>query len=200
MSKAVLTVLIAGVLVVVVTGMRFLLKAPSVKRPLIAGKTLGDPQAPVKIIEFTDFQCPACAKASVFVHEETKKEGSGIFLELKHFPLVMHKNAMRAAVVAECALPQGKFWPMQGLLFESQKNWEKLEDPGDYFLSLARSIGLEDVPMLRCMSDPAVEWKVRADLDEGKSLGIQATPTFFVNGKMAVGLAALQTALKEMVH
>jgi protein-disulfide isomerase len=126
-----------------------------------------------------------------------KKEGAQIFVELKYFPLAMHKHARRAAVVAQCALLQGKFWSMQDTLFRTQEVWSIVEDPADYFLSLARGIGLDDKLMMRCMSDKATEAVIDADVAEGKLLGVAATPTFFVNGKMAVGGPNFQAALKE---
>ncbi len=175
--------------------------ARAVTRPVLTehvaaeGRTLGPAGAPVKIIEFTDFQCPACAQASILLHEEVRRARGRILLELKYFPLPMHQHARRAAVIAACALDQGKFWPMEQLLFKSQKSWVGMDNPDDYFLSLARGLGLDDVKMMRCMSDHAVAARIEEDVAQGHARGVAATPTFFINGKMAVGTKNLQQVL-----
>ncbi len=194
---------LTGLVVVGVIGVVSALQAwrmarPSLaEKPVASGKTFGVADARVQIEEFTDFQCPACAKAAMVLHEEMKKEGAKIFVELKYFPLAMHKHARRAAVAAQCALLQNKFWSMQDMLFRTQEVWSLAVDPTDYFLSLARGIGVDDQKMMRCMSDKATGSKIDEDVAEGKRLGVSATPTFFINGKMAVGAANFQAALKE---
>ena len=199
LTKAALTVVVVVGMAAAVLGVRqFLMpRSPLVIKPVVSGKTFGFADAPVHIEEFTDFQCPACANASVLLHEEMKKAGMRIFVELKYFPLAMHKHARRAAVAAQCALLQGRFWPMQEMLFRMQEAWSITQDPTDYFLSLARGIGLDENIMMRCMSEKATEAAIDADAAEGKLLGVSATPTFFVNGKMAVGGPNFQAALKE---
>ena len=198
LTKMGLTVVVVVGMVAVVLGVQlFMPRPPLVVKPVVSGKTFGLADAPVQIEEFTDFQCPGCANASVLLHEEMKKDGMKIFVELKYFPLPMHKHARQAAVVAQCALLQNKFWPMQEMLFRMQEAWSLLEDPTDYFLSLARGIGVDDNKMMRCMSDKATELKIDEDVAEGKRLGVSATPTFFINGKMAVGGPNFQAALKE---
>ncbi len=199
LTKVGSTIAIVLGMVVMVCGAKgvLMLQASEAKRPVVLGKTFGVVNAPVKIEEFTDFQCPACAAASMVLHEEIKKESSKIFLELKYFPLAMHAHARRAAVAAQCALAQNKFWPMQDMLFRTQKVWSLAKDPTDYFLSLARGVGLDDKKMMRCMSDQATELKIEEDVKEGNSRGVNATPTFFVNGKMVVGAPNFQAALKD---
>ena len=199
LTKAALTVLVLVSMVAVVLGVQLLLGAQrrTVKTPVASGKTFGVVDARVNIEEFTDFQCPACANAAVILHEEMKKEGAHIFVELKYFPLAMHKHGLRAAVAAQCALEQSKFWAMQDMLFRTQQVWSISPDPTDHFLSLARGIGIDEDKMMRCMSDKATESKIEADVKEGRHLGVNATPTFFVNGKMAVGGANFQAVLKE---
>jgi protein-disulfide isomerase len=199
LTKVTLTVvLVAGMFVAVLTAKAVLMvRASAVKKPVASGKTFGVAGARVQIEEFTDFQCPACAKAAMVLHEEMKKEGAKIFVELKYFPLAMHKHARPAAVAAQCAISQGKFWAMQDMLFRTQEVWSLAADPTDHFLSLARGIGLDEVKMMRCISDKAIASKIDEDVAEGKRLGVSATPTFFINGKMAVGSSNFQAALKE---
>jgi protein-disulfide isomerase len=198
LTKVTLTVVVVLGMVALVLGAKALvMEQRPVKKPVASGKTFGVADARVQIEEFTDFQCPACANASMMLHEEMKKEGAKIFVELKYFPLAMHKHARSAAIVAQCALLQSKFWAMQDMLFRTQAVWSIAQDPTDHFLSLARGIGLDEKVMMRCMSDKAIEVTIDADVAEGKRLGVSATPTFFVNGKMAVGGPNFQAALKE---
>ena len=152
--------------------------------------------ARIKVVEFTDFQCPACAGAAEILHKMMQQDGARMFLQLKYFPLDKHKNALKAAVAAECALAQGKFWPMQDAIFSRQKGWATLDDPLPFFVQLGRDIGINDVEMTHCVADAAVAVRVQADVAEGKRLGVSGTPTFFVNGKMAVGGKAFEEALK----
>jgi len=199
LTKVTLTVVVVvSMFAVMLAAKAFVMaRGASARKPVASGKTFGVADARVQVQEFTDFQCPACANASMMLREEMKKEGANIFVELKYFPLPMHKHARRAAVAAQCALMQNKFWSMQDMLFRMQEVWSIVEDPTDYFLSLARGLGLDDQMMMRCMSDKATELKINEDVQEGKLLGVSATPTFFINGKMAVGGPNFQAALKE---
>ncbi len=199
LTKAGLTIIVVISMVGAVWGAQAILTKQGVlgKKPVASGKTFGVVDAPVQIEEFTDFQCPACANASAILHEEMKKNGSKIFVELKYFPLAMHKYSRQAAVVAQCALEQNKFWAVQDMLFRTQQVWSISPDPTDYFLSLARGVGADDQKMMRCMSDKATDAKIQDDVNEGNRVGVRATPTFFVNGKMAVGGPNFQAALKE---
>jgi protein-disulfide isomerase len=199
LTKVTLTIVVVLGMIAAVLGAKALVmeQRVDIKKPVALGKTFGVMDARVQVEEFTDFQCPACANASMMLHEEMKKEGTKIFVELNYFPLSMHKHARRAAIVAQCALLQSKFWSMQDMLFRTQEVWSIVEDPTDYFLSLARGIGLDEKLMMRCMSDKATEAIIDADVAEGRRRGVGATPTFFINGKMAVGGPNFQAALKE---
>ncbi len=171
-------------------------------RPALVGRVTGDPKAPVKIVGFTDFQCPACSQAAEVIHAFFTNEHASngrAFLELRYFPLESHRHARRAAIVAQCALEQGKFWPMHNVLFRSQKSWEGMDDPDVYFLSLARGLGMDDVALMKCMAQPLARAVLDQDIDQGKRMGVKATPTFFINGKMVVGVLELQKALKELL-
>jgi protein-disulfide isomerase len=191
---------IAGVVVLVMAFKLVSSSSMKASQASSSGRMTGDPKARVKIVEFTDFQCPACAKASEAVNVLLNKPDAGVSLELKYFPLDMHRNARRAAVLAQCSSEQGKFWPMHHVLFRSQNSWGVMDDPDDYFLSLARSLGLDDAALMKCMAQPLAKTVIDQDIDEGKRRGVKATPTFFVNGKMAVGLSAFEKVLKESVQ
>jgi protein-disulfide isomerase len=198
-KKAAAAVVVVAGIIAAVTGARGLFRpAPvPVAVPVVSGRTLGPADARVRIVEFTDFQCPACAVAAGKLHDEISRNGAGIFLELKHFPLASHKNARRAAVAAECALEQGRFWPMHDALFQTQRQWEMLTDPSDHFLSLARGLGVDSEKMMRCMVRPDADARVSADAAEGAARKVAATPTFFINGTMVVGGAQLVGTITE---
>ena len=199
LTKLSLTVVVVVIMAGVVLGVQALRAArrAAAREPVASGRTFGVPDARVHVEEFTDFQCPACAQAAAMLHEEMKKEGARLFVEVKHFPLAMHRHARLAAMAAQCALQQNRFWGMQESIFRMQAAWTVANDPTDYFLSLARGLGLDDEAMMRCLSDRSVAAVIDADIAEGKRLGVSATPTFFVNGKMAVGGPNFQAALRE---
>ncbi|MEI6438099.1 MAG: DsbA family protein [Candidatus Omnitrophota bacterium] len=151
------------------------------------GRVKGDPAAPVKIVEYTDFQCPACAAANTVLEDLFKKHEGKISLEHKHFPLPRHAHSLRASIFAECAVEQGKFWPMHDVLFKSQKSWEGMISVDAYFSELAVSLGLDGTRLAACVNSPAADGKVTRDKIAGQTLEVNATPTFFINGKRVVG-------------
>jgi protein-disulfide isomerase len=163
-----------------------------------AGKRLKGPaNALVKIVEYTDFQCPACGKAFVVVEELLKKYDGKVSLEHKHYPLKMHAHSMKASIFAECADQQGKFWPMHDVLFKSQSSWDKMPDPSQYFTDLAVGLGMDGVLLNACVFKGEAEKRIKADQEDGRNLGIQSTPTFVIDGKLYVGLKNLQTELER---
>jgi protein-disulfide isomerase len=196
-SKSLITLAVLVSIFLGVTGARLLVAASAPGGVMSSAKSRGTADAPLKIVEFTDFQCPSCATASRIIGHTLQKDGDKIFFQLRYFPLTMHKNARKAAAAAECALEQGRFWTFEEELFATQKEWASLEDPSNIFLKIAGEKGLDVRRLRRCLSDPATVVKVEADVAEGKRMGVSATPTFFVNGKMAVGGEAFQQVLGE---
>jgi protein-disulfide isomerase len=147
----------------------------------------GKASAPIRVVEYTDFQCPACAQAAKDVKEEFLKNPDQIHIELKYFPLSMHHFARRAAIYAECAAEQGKFWPFHDVLYSSQGAWSKMTSADPYFSQLAALLGVDGVRLSACVNGGVMEARIVKDIKEGESLGVNATPTFLVNGKMVVG-------------
>jgi protein-disulfide isomerase len=160
----------------------------------------GGAGAAVSIVEFTDFQCPACATANAFLDDAMKKYDGKIRVEHKHFPLAMHAHSMRASVFAQCAADQGKFWAFNDVLFKSQKSWSGMVSVDAYFSELAVSLGMNGARLSACVNSPEAAAKVRRDMDEGKSRGVKATPTFFVNDKFVVGGPALTMELSQRLE
>ncbi|MFH0977721.1 MAG: DsbA family protein [Candidatus Woesearchaeota archaeon] len=134
----------------------------------------------VTLTEFSDFECPYCSRASETIRELQGIYAGRINFEFKHFPI--HQGSEKAAEASECARDQGKFWEYSYLLFENQNNLgvERLKQfAQDLELNASRFDG--------CLDSGEKSDVVQADYREGVSLGVQGTPTFFVNDKQIVG-------------
>jgi protein-disulfide isomerase len=145
----------------------------------------GKKDAPVTIIECSDFQCSFCAR---FINDTLKKlreneiKDGKVKLVFKNFPLPFHQYAEKASEAAECANKQGKFWQMHDLLFNSG---EKLDL--DSLKSYAKKIGLNSNKFDQCLESGETAEIVSADKSQCASAGVSGTPTFFINGKMLIG-------------
>jgi protein-disulfide isomerase len=140
---------------------------------------LGDKNAPVALVEFSDYQCPYCAAAVTPLHDTVLGPAKGkARLCPKYFPLPGHPRARIAAACAEYARRKGKFWEMHGLLFANQ---EQLDD--DSLKRYARQIGLDGSQMLKEAYAGKLDPVIDAHLREGQAAHVQATPTIFVNGR-----------------
>ena len=165
-----------------------------VKVPL--ARTKGDPKAQVRITEYIDFQCPACAKGAKLLKEYIARYPSQIYLEVKYFPLNRtHEHALESAVYAECAAKQNKFWAFEELLIEKQLQWDKLTHADGMFKEMAENAQLNLAKLEACVKNDSVKVAIFRDKSDGKSLGVDSTPTYFVNGKMAVGINPLSVEL-----
>jgi protein-disulfide isomerase len=134
--------------------------------------------APVEIVEFTDFQCPYCAKLANIFKELLELYPGKLKIVYKSFPLSSHKYAWKAAAAAMAAHEYGQFWPFHDRLFE---NHDKLNDVK--LLSIRKAFGLDTPDFDKMMKSSKVRVKIAEDKKEGKSLGVTGTPTVFVNGK-----------------
>lgn len=136
----------------------------------------GNPAAALTVVEFGDFQCPACGNEEPVVREILQKYGGRIRFIFRQFPLVqIHGDAMRAAEASECAAGQGKFWQAEQKLYENQTD---LTEPA--LNRYAAELGLDQARFSQCLSDHLTAPTVRRDLADGLALGIDRTPTFFV--------------------
>ena len=140
----------------------------------------------VTIVEWSDFQCPACKQAQYLVKEILRDYSDQVRLVYRHFPLTqIHKDAYGAAETAEAAAAAGKFWQMHDLLFERQSEWAQDKDK---LAEYSQELGIE--------LEGSYRDKVEADIRDGQRLGIQATPTFFVNGKKT-NVVKLKVVIEE---
>lgn len=137
----------------------------------------------VQVVEFGDYQCPACGQAYPTTKKLISEFGDKITFVFRNFPLPMHANAGAAAQAAEAANAQGKFWEMHDKLYASQDEWSSLYDPTDMFVSYASGLGLDTAAFKKDISDKAYEKYIEQDKSDGFALGINGTPTFYINGK-----------------
>ncbi|WP_033343359.1 DsbA family protein [Catenuloplanes japonicus] len=137
----------------------------------------------VTVVEFLDFECAACGAAYPGVERLRADYGNSITYVVRYFPIASHPNAYTSAHAAEAAARQGAFEPMYRKLFDNQRAWGgQRQDRTETFIGYARELGLDSEKFRADMADPAVDARVRAEADDGVRLGVQGTPTFFVNG------------------
>lgn len=154
----------------------------------------------VEVVEFSDYQCPACAA----VHDPlkqilTKFEGKISFV-YRHFPLTsIHKNALIAAQAAEAGNNQGKFWELGDVLFTKQVEWAGLADPKPKFVEYAKTLGMDTVKFEQDINSEDVKSRVSVDMLAASRYALGGTPTFFVNG-LQVDFAQLETKLTSLVQ
>jgi len=150
----------------------------------LADKVKGNPDATVVLAEYSDFQCPACASFTPILKEIVDTYGDQVRFEYHHFPLIsIHPSAELAARVSEAAGAQGKFWEMHDLLFERQTSWSQNINPKNLFTSYAEELGLDIDKFNRDLNSKTVREAVQNDMREGRTLLINATPTFYLNGE-----------------
>ena len=157
---------------------------------LVQGATLtkGSPEAPVAIVEFSDYQCPYCARyATTTLKQIGESYGDKVYYVWRDYPLGFHPNAIPAALAARCAGGQGKYWEMHDQLFLNQVKWSEQEDPQAIFAELAQGLGLDTEKLAQCVAKEQDKDQIEADLKLARDLGIRATPTFFINGQKLEG-------------
>ena len=145
----------------------------------------GKPTAKVNLVEFGDYQCPGCAAAAPRVKEvvEFYKDNPDFNFVFRNFPLTqIHPNAMISAEAAEAAAAQGKFWEMHEMIYTKQAEWSTNADPLEIFAGYASSLGLNVDQFKGQVSQQSAKDVIAADLKDGEAVGIDSTPTFFING------------------
>ena len=143
----------------------------------------GNKEAKIIITEYSDFQCPACASYYGVVKQLHKDFGDKLAIVYRHFPLGQHSNAQIAALSAESAGRQNKFWEMHDMIFENQKDWEDSSKAQEIFVEYAGKLGLNIEQFKKDLESKDLKQKIEADRQSGITAGIIHTPTFFMNGK-----------------
>lgn len=156
----------------------------------------------VTLVEYGDYQCPACSAYFPIVKSTVEKYKEQIFFQFRNYPLEsLHQNARASARAAEAAALQGKFWEMNAVLYQNQKSWEKAGDPLSYFTSYAKQIGITDTAKFTTDYKSAkVNDIINADLKEGQKFSITGTPTFILNGKKITENPRDQAAFEKLIE
>ena len=138
------------------------------------------------LIEYSDFQCPACAFYAPLLKKLSEEFGDKIVIAYRHFPLPQHQNAKSAAYAAEAAGRQGKFWDMHDLIFSNQRDWEGKKDAADIFISYAQTLNLNLDQFKTDFTSEEIREKVEDAYQNSTSLKLNYTPTLFLNGEKLV--------------
>lgn len=153
----------------------------------------GPANAPVVIVEYADYECPYCIQIRPAVAKLEQEFKGKVAYAYKDVPLPMHPNAQKAAEAAHCAGAQGKFWEYHDALFDRKK-----ADP-DTLKGISRDLGLDAAKFQSCLDSGMKASLIQRSLSEAQALGVQGTPTFFVNGRTLSGAASYER-LREMVE
>lgn len=138
----------------------------------------------VTLVEFGDFQCPACGAYEPIVRQVLTDNKDTLKFSFRHFPLTaIHKNALLAAKASEAAGLQGKFWEMHDMLYDKQDEWGEALNAREFIMLYATTLKLDIKKFTTDIESKTLEDKILAEFKEGASLGVQGTPTFFLNGK-----------------
>jgi protein-disulfide isomerase len=164
--------------------------------PAGGGRIRGASDAPITLVEYGDYQCPTCGLYHPITQELLQRYPGKLKLEFHHFPLItMHSNAMAAALAAEAAGNQGKFWEMHDMIFERQREWGDLRNPNPnaeaVFLQYALQLGLDSNKFMQDMRSPGIRDRVLADVTKGNAI-VKGTPTFVLDGQLLTNLPDLQ--------
>ena len=154
---------------------------------------VGPRSASVQIVEYSDFECPFCARASSTVRQIRETYGDRVLLVYRDFPLPNHSQAFRAAEAAQCAYEQGRFWEYHDKLFA---NFGRLSP--EELKQHAADLGLDGQEFATCLDSGRKRQSVQQDLDEGEQYGVRATPTFFINGRPVSGAQPFE-AFKQVI-
>lgn len=173
---------------------------PQVEKPTVLGEAerakiladpagaKGNPEAPITIVEFSEYECPYCQRYVSEAYEQIFEEYSDrVYYVFRDFPLPFHSHAQQLAEAARCAGDQNAYWEMHDLIFAERDDWVGSEDAGDWLASVMAKLGLDASAFQTCLDSGKYVQAVEDDIALGKSVGISGTPSFFINGQMLVG-------------
>jgi protein-disulfide isomerase len=160
---------------------RFLARYGAAQRQEIdveGSPVLGEDDATVTIVVFSDFLCPHCASASARLRSAVEESGGAVRMVFRNFPLARQRASTIAALAGLAAHRQDRFWALHDLLFENRNRLD-----GEVIVELATEAGLDADALREAMADPALEAQIRAEREQGERLGVRGTPTIFINGR-----------------
>jgi protein-disulfide isomerase len=160
---------------------------------------LGDPHAPVTVVEYGDFECPTCKQSAPAVKLLLQRFENAVRFAYRHFPQeTAHPHALQAAEAAECAGSQGRFWAMHDLLFENQPHLSRKD-----LHAYAQQLALDVARFTSEMDDSVYLQRIREHLESGRASNVRATPGFFVNGviiDVTFGMRTLFDAVESRIQ
>lgn len=169
-------------------------EAPKYEVKIGDSPVFGKKDAPITIVEFSDFQCPFCKRSQETVRQVKQVYGDKIRFAYKQFPLSFHPQAQPAAEASLCANEQGKFWEYKERLFSVEAKDFSREN----FIKWAGELGMKEDQFSQCVNSGKMRTMVEADVAEGQKLGMSGTPTFFVNGEQLSGAQPFER-FKEVI-
>ena len=167
--------------------MKILLEPPRLAIDVGDDPLTGPSDAPVTIVEFSDFQCPACGHAFPTIKRLLQQYQGKIRVVFRDFPLSIHPQAPKAAEAGNCANEQGKFWEMHDRMFTNQQKLGVAD-----LKAAAAELGLDAQKFNTCLDSGKQAAKWQADVNDGRKYGVSATPTFFINGRIVSGAQPYQ--------
>ena len=160
----------------------------------------GSPAAPVWIVEYVDLQCAVCRMGSAKIERFMERFPGRVYLQERLHPLAGHAHGMTAALYARCAARQGKYWEFTRAVFAQQTVWSDVSDVRPYLRRYASEAGLNPRALEACAGDPAARRALEEETKKANSIGVRMTPTYFINGRMAAGIAQLEDELTKLAQ
>lgn len=160
----------------------------------------GEGKDGVTLVEYGDYECPYCGEYYATVKQVQSEYNTQMTFQFRNFPLVsIHQNAFAGARAAEAASMMGKFWQMHDLLYENQNQWAESSDPTTYFDQYAQQLGLNLQTFKTDYASDHANNVINADMAAGNKLGVDATPTFYLDGK-EIQVANSQQAFETLIN
>ncbi len=205
MLKKIFSILVGVILISILVGGIFWAKTQRVKKkveeapktPVVQNlKIWGKSDAPIKLVEFSDFQCPSCRQAQTELYELFKRFPDKIQITYKHFPLAGHIWSLYAHQAAECMNKQSRFWIYQDKVYEEQLKWSSSKDaPVELLLEYVEDVKGDKAAVMACMADVNTTREIYEEKNEGVKLDVSATPTVFFGDKRYVGPVEIKERL-----
>lgn len=193
MNKKPIIVISIVTVAVFVLGLFYLLKLESKNSSVVTAYPVdkisdsdfvkGNKEAKVILIEYSDFQCPACKYYQPIVKKLGEDFSDKLVISYRHFPLSQHLNSRVSAYAAEAAGKQSEFWGMHDKIFETQDEWALSSEPKELFTEYAKSLGLDEEKFKSDMDLFEIKDKVEEQLKSGEKYYVTSTPSFFLNGR-----------------
>ena len=207
MSKQFLAIIVVVILVLVgiftLTGNKSSNGSKSSSGGTPTNHVEGEGKSGVTLVEYGDFECPYCEQYYPIVQQVQTEFNDQITVQFRNFPLTsIHQNAFAAARAAEAAGLQNKFWQMHDLLYQNQNQWVQASAPTKYFNQYAQQIGLNAAQFQKDYSSTKVNDLINADMAAGNKLGVNATPTFYLDGKkidVSASVSSFETQIKAAI-